>query len=389
MSILWAMPNWSSPSELWMQRLLDGVADEVSCIACRRPGVRRWRDRVPVIDVSRRAIGHRWLERAGLPAPWPGLRAMLRAGRSPQIRCVLSHYAAWSVQLDSVWRRLDKPLFIHCHGYDVTWELRKHTPPFAPVHDAYYPARLRELAERATFIANSRRTASRLREIGVPVDRIAVNYLGVPVPVQCPPRPAERRPMKILYLGRLVDFKGPDLTIRAFDIACSRGLDGELLIAGDGPLQAVCELLRRRSRHADRIKMLGAVDADRGRSLRREADLFTAHSCTGPITGQEEAFGVAFVEAMAEGLPVVTGRSGSLGEVLDEGRCGVLFKPGDVDAHARALLELAADPRRRDHLGRVGRQRAASHFSPDQCRDGLRRILGLTESAPAALPRAA
>ncbi|MCH8923254.1 MAG: glycosyltransferase, partial [Planctomycetes bacterium] len=70
-----------------------------------------------------------------------------------------------------------------------------------------------------------------------------------------------------------------------------------------------------------------------GERLRAEADIFTAHNCTGPITRQEEAFGVSIVEAMAAGLPVVSGRSGSLPEIVEDRVDGILVEPGDREAH--------------------------------------------------------
>src|SRR5690606_33177261 len=121
--------------------------------------------------------------------------------------------------------------------------------------------------------------------------------------------------VQILYLGRLVDCKGPDLTIQAFSLACEQGLRGKLTIAGDGPLLAECEQLRAVSPFAHCIQLLGSVDEPTAERLRTEADIFTAHNRKGPYTNQEEAFGVSFVEAMAAALPIVSGANGSLPEL--------------------------------------------------------------------------
>jgi len=123
--------------------------------------------------------------------------------------------------------------------------------------------------------------------------------------------------------------------------------------------------------------MLGAVDAETGERLRAEADIFTAHSCHGPLTLHEEAFGVSFVEAMAAALPVVSGRSGSLPELIDDGRDGFLVEPGDVEAHADAFLRLASDPGLRQSLGEAGWRKAKERFSCERERAQLRAILGL------------
>jgi colanic acid/amylovoran biosynthesis glycosyltransferase len=389
MSLLFAMPYWPGPSELWMERMLSSLADDLGTIACRNPATRRWQGRVPTVKLDRHVPGEQTLRRWHVPVPHIALRQLVRAGRAPHITRVLTNYAAWSVLLDSVWHRIDKPVHVFCHGYDVTWDLRCASPPFAPVHPPNYMQRVAAMSSYARFIANSQTTAARLVQAGIPADRIDLHYLGVPVPKHCPARSVKRRGLTILYLGRLVDFKGPDLTLRAFDLACSHGLDARLVMAGDGPLLTTCHLLKQQSRYGDRIELVGAVDAATGQRLRDRADIFTAHSCTGPLTRQDEAFGVAFVEAMAEGLPIATGAAGSLPEVLDDGKCGVLFEPGDVEAHAQALLDLASDPAQRTHLGEQGWQRATELYSDTQAHDSLRRIMGLGHTAPTALPLAA
>ena len=103
--------------------------------------------------------------------------------------------------------------------------------------------------------------------------------------------------------------------------------------------------------------------AEYGEALRQKADIFTAHNCTGPITGQEEAFGVSIVEAMAGGLPIVNALNGSIPELVEDGKEAILFDPGDIEAHAAALVSLGSDPNRRQVMGIRGWQRARNHFS--------------------------
>src|SRR5690606_35099876 len=147
--------------------------------------------------------------------------------------------------------------------------------------------------------------------------------------------------------------------------------------AGDGPLMEKCEQLRAKSNVANRIELLGAVDEATGEKLRREADIFTAHNQKGPVTRQEEAFGVSIVEAMADCLPIVTGRNGSIPELITDGQQGILFPPGDIAAQAAAFLKLAGDASLRDTLGRRGWQRVRDCFTIQQEMNTLRGLLGL------------
>ena len=375
------MPQWSAPSELWMQRMLCALEGDVSAIACISSPQRYWHRQVPVISLQRASLFWRACRRMGITLPDPATRRLEKLVRSTAVTRVLVHFAEFAVRYARVWDAAQKPLFVHCHGYDVTWDLRRHSVGGPRCFDRSYPESVRRLSERAILIANSRCTAAKLEEIGVQRSRIVQRYIGVPVPPSLPVRVDKPRQTTILFLGRLVDFKGPDQVIRAFELACERGLEGRLVIAGDGPLGAMCELMRHHSPVRDRIELVGEVDPETGSRLRREADIFTAHSCVGPLSHQAEQFGVAFAEAIADGLPVVTGRAGAIEEIVEDGKSGILFTPHDIDAHARALLALSRSPERRAQMGREGWERARRLFPLTNETVELRQILGLTSCA--------
>jgi glycosyltransferase involved in cell wall biosynthesis len=80
------------------------------------------------------------------------------------------------------------------------------------------------------------------------------------------------------------------------------------------------------------------------------------------VASHAEALGVVHMEAMALGLPVVgTTTDGAL-EVVEHGVCGLLVPPGNVEALAAAIEELAENPKRRRAFGLCGRQRAEALF---------------------------
>jgi glycosyltransferase involved in cell wall biosynthesis len=74
-----------------------------------------------------------------------------------------------------------------------------------------------------------------------------------------------------------------------------------------------------------------------------------------------EPLGQVAVEAMARGKPVVASATGGLQEVVQDGMTGLLVPPGDVSALRAALRELLLDPARRDHMGRLARERARGY----------------------------
>jgi glycosyltransferase involved in cell wall biosynthesis len=377
--VLVIQPFWGLPSNRFLERHLEMLAerDALAAVAVLYPTARRrWRG-VPVVSLSDSASAAgrgRWLARAllrriGLTPSWlgrrsaDGLRRLL--GATP-VDAVLCQYATTAAALWEPLQAARCDLFVHLHGADTVESM-------CP---AGHRERLLEIASRALIICNSQQTRRVVAGWGLSDRCMVVKPLGVEVPVRAPERP-RRDEVTVLQLGRLVGAKGPGRTIRAFERACEQGLQGRLLLVGDGPLAADCDRLVADSRWRSRIVRKGAVAWEEGRRLRREADIATQHNQEDPATGQVEAFGVAVVEAMAEGLPVVGTRSGGVVEIVADGVTGVLVEPGDEAAQAAALLRLASDAELRRRMGAAAWQRARECFSVEREAQQLLGILGV------------
>lgn len=79
-----------------------------------------------------------------------------------------------------------------------------------------------------------------------------------------------------------------------------------------------------------------------------------------------EGFGIAVLEAMAMGKPVVASRVGGIPEVVQDGVTGILVPPGDPGPLALAVVRLLKDPHRRESMGRAGKERFEMHFTVDR-----------------------
>lgn len=380
MSVLFLMPTWKAPSEVFLQRMLEELKEDLGCIAAwDTEGDDFWHGDIPAVSLttphwtfSEKALLYLNL----LSRTMDTNEVLLRTISTYRISRVLCHFADFALLFGTVWERIDLPLYIHFHGYDATFDLRRHESPDVPFHSKDYLEQLIRLSNRATFIANSLFTRELLVSAGVPNHRIIVKYLGVPLPINFRLHSSKTK-ISIVHIGRLVDFKSPDRTILAFEHACNNGLDGELIIAGDGPLRMTCELLRAKSPYCHKITILGAVDADTVSRLLSEADIFTQHNIKGELSSQEECFGVSIVEAMAAGLPVVGTKSGSVSETVLDGVTGLLVEPGDVEGQSACFLRLAADYALRSGFGAAGRRRVESRFSTAIEQNNLRSIMGL------------
>jgi glycosyltransferase involved in cell wall biosynthesis len=218
-------------------------------------------------------------------------------------------------------------------------------------------------------VANSRFTADTTNRV-FPGVAAEVCYLPVPPPA-FESREAVRKAVRteletpadavvILQASRLERWKGQAVHVGALArLAPVPGwaawIAGGPQKAGEGEFLAELKAAAEKAGVADRVRFLGQrSDVPR---LMGAADVYCQPN-TGP-----EPFGLAFVEALYAGLPVVTSNFGGAAEVVTGG-CGVLCPPGDVGAVAGALRELIADPVRRRTLGEAGPARAAELCDP-------------------------
>jgi L-malate glycosyltransferase len=129
-----------------------------------------------------------------------------------------------------------------------------------------------------------------------------------------------------------------------------------LLMVGDGPDRAEAEAFALSAGFADAVHFTGK-QLDIG-SILACSDIFLLPSAT-------ESFGLAALEAMAYGVPVVASRTGGLPEVVRHGVDGYLEPVGDTEAMAQDVLSLLRDPALRTRLGEQARERAFATFAED------------------------
>ncbi len=164
------------------------------------------------------------------------------------------------------------------------------------------------------------------------------------------------RPL-VLAVGRLVPYKGFSVLI---DAAARMTTDAAVVIVGGGPLEAE---LRGQIASADpgrRVLLAGCVDDSTLKALQGLATVFCM-----PSVERSEAFGVAIVEAMAYGLPVVATqiRGSGVPWVNLDGESGINVQPRDPLELARSLDHLLQDPSLRQRLAQGARSRFEALFT--------------------------
>lgn len=141
----------------------------------------------------------------------------------------------------------------------------------------------------------------------------------------------------VLFVGRLVEKKGCDVLIRAFQqVVRQRHDNTRLWIVGDGKERATLETLVEKAGLTDKVRFFGGQPNQCLADVYAGADWFALPSIE-DSTGDTEGQGVVLVEAMAAGLPVIASRTGGVEEVVDDRVTGLLVVPSDVDALAETL----------------------------------------------------
>lgn len=192
---------------------------------------------------------------------------------------------------------------------------------------------------------------------------------GIGDPTQTLPRDAGELPDElaarvrgrkiVLAIGRLVPYKGFDVLIRG---ASELTNNVQVVIVGTGPLQASLQALVERLGVQDRVVLAGRLDDAQLARLFAVASIFCL-----PSVERSEAFGVAQIEAMAFGIPVVTTNIPGSGVpwVNQDGVSGINVAVGDHKALAEACNRILASDALRQKLSSGARLRFVSEFSDE------------------------
>ncbi len=234
------------------------------------------------------------------------------------------------------------------HGTDIT--LVGNNASFRPV-TALTIAR----SDAVTAVSRFLETETR-RQFGItrPID-VVYNFIDPDRHASKPSgsrRTNSGRPFTVVHISNFRPVKRVVDVIEIF-ARIRAALDARLLLVGDGPDCAAAQERAVRLSVADRVSFLGVVD--RVAPILDGADLFL-------LPSQTESFGLAALEALASGVPVIASDVGGIPEVVEDGRCGHLAPVGDVEGMARLAIDLLSNHTRWQAFSTAARARAAARF---------------------------
>ncbi|HKH78504.1 MAG TPA: glycosyltransferase [Solirubrobacteraceae bacterium] len=310
---------------------------------------------VPYVSPPRERSYHAW---GAWAAPPLGL-ALRRLARSFQFDLVHAHNAVPAG--DAVRRAgLARPIIISVHGGDVLYTAMRDASGARAV--------ARALGAATLVLANSQGIAELARAHGAGETRVV--HLGTELasaPHQRREGQAHERTQEragapsLVTVAHLVARKRHADVLRALAVLTPRHPTLRYAVIGEGPERVALEKLATRLGVAERVDFHGQLAPEQAIARARRCTLFVMPST-------EEAFGVAYIEAMAAGVPAI-GCRGEPGpeEIAAAGDGFVLVPPGDIERLSQRIDELLSDPRRLREVAQRARATVAANFTWERC----------------------
>lgn len=323
--------------------------------------------RVAVMDVCK--IRRDMLKPSGLLAVWRSTRRSVTALQA------LAGDRPFDIVHSNTMAVLGGALLAHRLGLPHVWHVREILASSRVMTWGFRGLAL-WLATR--LVCNSGQTRDWIAGPGLG-KRCEVVWNGVDLPVVPDLRAQERQALGyaddelvFCFVGRLNAWKGQLLAVEAFEkLQARRPGRQRLLIVGSafaGQEHFEAEL-------AARLQASPCRDAIRRLPFRDDIDsIWQAADVVLVPSLEPEPFGRVAIEGMSHARPVIAAAHGGLVEIVADVRTGLLFKPRDAEALAKAMESLAADPALRLTMGAAGRERQATLFSVDAYAERMSRI---------------
>jgi len=296
--------------------------------------------------------------RLGLGVHIPQAAARLQH-RLRELRPTLLHSHLWLADMVAglAARAVGVPHVAHLHDTRL-WMSSGH--PSCRLRRWLYRRILRRAGSRFVACAAAVKGYAQ-RHLGLPPERVAVIRYGIRAERWQPRRvPAGEGAVRVIgCAGRLVWEKGQDLLIRAVARLAAQGLELHLRLAGGA--RKTGERFARLAEElgiARRVEFLGRVRDMR--AFYDSIDLYVLPSRS------SEGLPVSVLEAMAMARPVVVTDVAGAREEVDDGVEGKVVPPGDEEALALAIRDLAADPTAAARMGQRGRERVRRDFTVER-----------------------
>lgn len=299
------------------------------------------------------------------PYPYPEVKKALKKFKPDVIHNQTAEMVAIAVLAYA--RRYNVPLVTTGHAYpdNITGQFKSLKPikrPLDAILRSYMASFLAhsEYATMPTEMAINDLVPKNSKRFRVPVEALSNGVdLAAFSPGQAKPeiyqkyKIPQRAPI-VLYIGRVDPEKSIDKAIQAFAGALKEVPKAVMVVVGDGIDKDNLKKLVTELEIEEKVLFLGKILPPDLMELYKVGDLFVTASET-------ETQGIVLIEAAATGLPIVAVDAGAVKEICQNGKNGVLCRPGDIKGVAKGIVKILTDKKLRTEYGKKSVEIAKKH----------------------------
>ncbi|MBR9845534.1 MAG: colanic acid biosynthesis glycosyltransferase WcaL [Algicola sp.] len=255
------------------------------------------------------------------------------------------------------------------HGYDLI-----------PSKSNYYKNAYRNIYNKTDlFTVNSLYTKAQLQKLEPQLKNISVLPVGLDTAYFSKIETAGfKSTFEILFCGRLITLKGPELAIRITELLLARGYNHvRLHLLGDGPLYQDLQTIIRDKKLDEIITIEGKFTQEELKSKLEKTNVLIMPGIKDEKTGQEEAQGLVIQEAQAMKVPVVVSDVGGMKYGLIPNETGFVVEAGNLEGFADCIEKLILDKSLAKSMGESGAKYVKQNFDN---RILIKRLIDLYES---------
>jgi colanic acid/amylovoran biosynthesis glycosyltransferase len=274
--------------------------------------------------------------------------------QKPQV--LHAHFGTAGFEVLRVVNKLKIPLVVSFHGFDA-FKLPKDSVWLNNLQNVF------NNASAITVVSNLMKT--HLIQLGCPMEKISLIHVGknfddYNFTIR------HRKPIRhFISIGRLIEKKGHEDSIKAFKLLESKYPDLRLDIIGEGPLQNQLDILVHNLDLSSKVRLLGQVNHKQTMRNLLEADAFILSSRTSG-DGDQEGIPTVLMEAQAVGIPCVTTLHSGIPEVIPAENHWMLAEEKDVNGIAATIEKLIlCDPEMVEQATVRGRDKVLIEFNLD------------------------